>query len=194
MKITNVDYYLDTMKKLYPEVSKADLKRILNYGWRQFYLINSYGGDICTSDESGFWMYSGYLTKDSFKHFNRYRSKLIIRIRTLYKRKKFKWDGFYYFALSEEEYQKLQAQKKTRGRPRKSYNYGDVMLYKILDECKVKEFYKQYIFKVPYITDIGFKKKRENYITGEAELIIQRPPQKIKDILVENKIYDVLNG
>ena len=38
------DYY-EELYKMFPEVPKSDIKRIVNYGWKQIYLINSYGCD-----------------------------------------------------------------------------------------------------------------------------------------------------
>nr|DAR62396.1 MAG TPA: hypothetical protein [Bacteriophage sp.] len=47
-------------------------------------------------------MYIGFLKKDSIKYYKYYIKKLARKIRILYKRMKIKWDGYYYFALTED--------------------------------------------------------------------------------------------
>lgn len=184
------DYY-ETMYNLFPEVNKKDISLIMNYGWKQLYLLNSYGGDICIRDKN-FWTYFGSLTKDSLKHFNKYVLKLGLKIRIQYKRKKIPWDGFYYFALTDTQYQNYINQKNKRGRPKKYFNFGNVFLYKILNECKIKEHGLKYIFKIPYYANIGYKFYKKDLITDQAELIITRDPLKFEDILVTNNNYEEL--
>jgi hypothetical protein len=92
------DYYED-INKLYPEVSLSDLKRILNFGFKSLLLHNSYGGDVLIK-RNNFWFYSGSLMNNSLRWFYYYINKMKIKIRTLYKNRKVKWDGYYYFALT----------------------------------------------------------------------------------------------
>ena len=37
--------YIEAVKKEFPYLSNADIRRILKYGWRQIYIINVSGGD-----------------------------------------------------------------------------------------------------------------------------------------------------
>jgi hypothetical protein len=67
-------------------------------------LLNSYGGDLIIKDND-FWSYIGTLTNNSVKYFHYYKNKLTIRMRVLHKRKNIPWDGYYYFALSDDQYQ-----------------------------------------------------------------------------------------
>lgn len=191
MQIKTIHDYYEIMYSKFPEVPKQDIRRILNFGWKSLYLHNSYGGDTVITDNE-FWSYIGTLRKDSLRHFYYYIKKLTIKLRVLYKRNNIQWDGYYYFGLTENQYQNYLSQKHTRGRPKKKFNYGNVMLYKILDECKIKEHNRKYIFKVPYISDLGFSFYKENYISDCAELIITRDIQKFKDILVTNNKYEYL--
>ena len=66
------------------------------------------------------------------------------------------------------------------------------MLYQILDECKISESNKKYIFRIPYITKVNFKFYVQELITDKAELIITREPLKFKDILTYNNNYEIL--
>ena len=184
------DYY-EQIYELFPEVSKSDINIILNFMWKSLYLHNSYGGDT-VSVGNGFWFYIGNLCKNPIDHFYYYIKKLTVKLRVLYKRNKIEWDGYYYFALSNSQYQQYINQKKKRGRPRKYFTFGSVFLYQILDECKINEHYKKYIFRIPYISLIKPRIFVQDLVSDKAELIIERQPLKFKDILVNDNEYDVL--
>jgi len=79
-----------------------------------------------------------------------------VKLRVMYKRKKIPWDGYYYFALTENEYNEYLKQKNKRGRPRKNFTFSKVILYKIYDECNISESNRVAIFKVPLIMEFGF--------------------------------------
>ena len=191
MKITTIKDYYDTLYQRFPDVPKEDIRRILDYGWKSLYLHNSYGGDTLVSDND-LWCYIGKLKKNPLQHFQYYIRKLIIRLRVLYRRRKIEWDGYYYFALSESSYKKYLEQKNKKGRPKKRFNFGQVLMYQLLDECKIAEHSYKYIFRVPYITKVNFKFYVPELITDQAELIITREPLKFKDILTYYNNYDIL--
>lgn len=184
------DYY-EQMYQLYPTIQKSDINRILIFCWKSLYLHNSYGGDTLISFKD-FWCYIGNLKKDPLKHFYYYIRKLTVKLRVIYKRKKVDWTGYYYFALSNPQYESYLQQKKKRGRPRKHFKFGTVMLYSILDECKINECEKRYIFRVPYITKIRTTILVQDFNSGNAEMIIEREPLKFKDILVNDNEYEFL--
>lgn len=184
------DYY-EQMYEKFPDVSKSDIKRILSFSWKSLYLHNSYGGDTFITGKD-LWCYIGYLKRDSIEHFLYYIKKLTIKLRVLYKRKKIPWDGYYYFALSQRQYDNFIGTKKKRGRPKKKFTFEKIYLYQILDECKIQESSKQYIFRIPYIDTVKLKFYMPKITTSQAELIITRDSQKFKDILVYENDYDFL--
>ncbi len=185
MQVKTIKDYYEIIYSKFPEVSKQDIKRILNYGWKSLYLHNSYGGDVFLSDKN-LWCYIGFLKRNSLQYFAYYKRKLRIKIRVLYRRKKIPWDGYYYFALTEKQYENYLAQMNKRGRKRKKFNYGNIILYKIKEECKVIGSNRKYIFRVPYLSDFGFAFYKPDFTTDKAELIETRDIQKFKDILVSN--------
>ena len=193
MEIKRISDYYEEMYKLYPDVPKKDIQYILNYGWKSLYLHNSYGGDVII-DTPSLWCYFGTLRKNSLAHFKYYIRKLIIKLRVLYRKRDFSWDGYYYFALTNKQYEEYLNQINKRGRPRKYYKYGNHYLYKLLDECKVQEYNRKYIFRVPMYIEQGFKIYKENFTSGEAELIEIRDSSKFTDILISNNNYEILNG
>lgn len=184
------DYY-EYIKEQFPEVTLKDIKRILKYGFKQVYLLNSFGGDLCIKDND-FWCYIGTLRNNSLKHFHYYKNKLIIKLRVLYKRKNIQWDGNYYFALTDKQYDHYLSQINTKGRKKKMFNFGQVKLYKIFNECELQEYNKKYIFKIPYNFDYGYTMFKQDLTSDKAELIITRNPLKFEDILVTNHKYDFL--
>ena len=191
MQIKTINDYYDEVHKLWPRLPDKDIKRILNFGFKSLYLHNSYGGDTLIKDRD-FLCYIGYLRFNSLSHFKYYLKKLAIKIRVLSKRRKLPWDGYYYFALTDPQWEKYLKQKKSRGRPRKWFTYGQVMLYKLKDECSIRQHNCRYIFRVPFKSEIGMTILDKNFKASNAELIIQRDPLKFEDILVYNNEYDYL--
>ena len=192
MEIKTINDYYDDVRKLWPRLPEKDIRRILNFGFKSLYLHNSYGGDTIINDRD-FVCYIGYLRNNSVAHYNYYIKKLIIKLRVLYKRRKFEWDGYYYFALTNLQWENYIKQKNQRGRPKKWFDYGQIMLYKIYDECSLKQHNCQYIFRVPYPSDIGWASLHRNYRSDKAELIETREPLKLEDILVTNHNYRTIN-
>ena len=108
-------------------------------------------------------------------------------------KERIQWDGFYYFALNTREYEYFTSQQNKKGRKRKIYNFKNIKLYKIKDECSLMNFDKQYIFKTTYPINIGYVVFKPNYNTSNFELIETRSPLKFKDILINNTNYEFLN-
>lgn len=180
------DYY-QQLFDLYPTIPQSDIKRILQYGYKSFYLHNSYGGDVLIN-RLGFWFYCGQLTNNSLKWFEYYKRKMKIKLRVLYKRKHIEWNGYYYFALSGPQYNEYLSQKNKKGRPKKKFTFNKVVLYKIYDECNISESGKVAIFRIPMPLDLGFTTYKEMLITDKAECVLNREPLKLEDILLS--VYD----
>lgn len=184
------DYY-EAICSEYPNIPEQDIKRILQYGWKSLYLHNSYGGDTLINQQ-GFWFYCGQLMKDSLKYFQYYKRKMRTKLRILYKRKHIQWNHYYYFALTEQQYNEYLEQKNKRGRPRKKFTFSKIILYKIYDECSIYESNRIAIFKIPMQLDFGLTVYKEEITTEEAELVLVRAPLKFNDILLSNYNYQFI--
>ena len=183
------DYY-EALSKLFPTICEKDIKQILTFSWKSLYLHNSYGGDLVIKDDK-LWMYVGKLNHNSLEHFQYYIKKLYTKLRVLRRRKK-EWDGYYYFALTNKQYEKYLYQINKRGRKRKHFEYGPVVIYQSYNECSIREYSKQYIFRIPYITYVRDSYFIENLKSDKAELITIRKPLKFKDIMIQyNKYNDI---
>lgn len=186
------DYYTRVFKA-FPFVEHTDIVKIINYGWRSYYLHNSYGGDVLIKNNSDFWSYTGKLMINSLEYRHYYRKKLCTKLRILYKRKRIKWDGYYYFGLTKLQYEKYMAQKKKRGRPKKWFNFEHLYLYKSLDECCVANCNSCHIFRIPYVYEMSMRLYRSRAkICGFEEIITRDAPLKFKDMLVDNTKYSLL--
>lgn len=184
MKIRTVNDYVDVIKEKYPEVSQKDIKRILNYCWKMIYLYNSGGNDTLVRFPD-LLFFIGSLTKNSLKHFETYKRKLAMRIRFMFKRKKEKWDGYYYFARTKRQYQDYLQQSKRR----KYITFQNVKIYKLLDECRILESSQYYIFRLKGIDSSRFSKFYKELRTKDAEFVMEREPMNMDDLMVSNNKY-----
>lgn len=183
MKITTVNDYVDKVQEIYPEFSKDEIKRILNYGWKMILQYSRYGNDISIITPK-FFFFIGKIPVSALAAFNTYCYKLSKRIRYMFKRTKSEWDGYYYFARTENQYIDYIKQNK------KKYKvFQNVLLYKLLDECKVKEHSKPYIFRLSEDKTAWLQKFYPEIKTQNAELIIQRDPLKMQDLLVSKNKF-----
>ena len=184
-----VDDYILEIKAKYYKISKADIKKILCYFWRYVYLFNSYGGDVIISNNKNLWCYFGKLHYDSLAYFKYYIRKLATRLTVLYRRKKIKWNGYYYFALTNEQYEKI---IKPAYRNQKWFTFNNITLYQILDVCKLLQYGCRYIYQVPLVTTVKHKIFMKEFKTKDAKLIIVREPPKFKDVLIADNKYDLI--
>lgn len=194
MEVKTINDYYEQLYERFPEVDPKDIKRIVQFGWKSLYLHNSYGGDVVLhQNDTPFWCYIGFLRKNSLKFMPYYIRKLIIKLRVLYKRYKTPFDGYYYFGLSEKQYEEQYLPYvHKRGRKRKWFTFHKINLYKILDECKLKGYGFKYFFRTAYPDFIGYRQYREELTTNSVELIEVREIPKFKDILVTNYDYELL--
>ena len=182
MKLTNINDYVKMVHEKHPELTEEEIKRILVYGWKMI-LQYVYSGNDISILSSKFFFFIGRIPVSALATFNNYCYKLAKRIQYMFRRTKSKWDGYYYFARTENQYIEYLQQKQ------KKYKvFQNVNLFKLLEECKIKEHYKPYIFRLAEDRTARLEKFYPEIKTDKAELIIQRDPLKMKDILVsENK-------
>ena len=101
----------------------------------------------------------------------------------MFQRTKSKWDGYYYFTRSENQYMDYLSQKN-----RKYKVFKDVFLYKLLEEVKIKESSAPYIFRLKKEKNNWLTKYYKEIKTSNAELIIVRDPLTIHEVMTsENK-------
>lgn len=187
---TKIKDYYEQIYHQFPLIPQKDVRTILSYCWKSLYLHNSYGGDVLLNDND-LWCYFGKLKGTALQHFIYYCRKLTIKLRILYKKKKIPWDGYYYFALNELQYQSYLQQNNKRGKPRKYYDLQNFYMYKIQDECRIAEHSKKYIFRTKPLIPIK-SKYFVSHFHGTLELVDIREPLKFKDVLTRYNKYEFL--
>ena len=135
MKITNVDDYIDKVAEKYDKIPKDVLKKVINYGLRSYYRINLMGGDILLKSPY-FTAYTGKLyAPDKEYYFGRYKKiKKRIKYRIQYARKQIKYNGYYYFGMSEEQYKSYKEYFNNPGRKGEAVKFERLYIYKLFDE------------------------------------------------------------
>ena len=182
MKIKTVNDYVEAVHEQFPELSESEIKRILVYGWRMIMMYARSGNDIYIITPKSFF-YIGRLTRNTLWAFKNYCNKLSRKIGFMFKRTYSKWDGYYYFSRSENQYIEYLSQSK-----RKYKIFKNVKLYKILEELKVKESSAPYIFRLKEDKSSAYHSFYPEIKTKNAELIITRDALKMGDILTtQNK-------
>ncbi len=191
MELKKVQDYYEQLFSLYPDLPKRDIKRIMQFGLKSFLLHNNYGGDVLIQNPN-MWLYCGKLMTDSIQYFDYYKRKMITKLRIKHKRLNIPWDGYYYFGLYKHQYNVYLQQKNKRGRPKKHFQYGNVVLYKYFDECNLRNSGAVAIFKVTLQADFGSSLYKVDFKTDKAELVLERNPLTFKDILLSNYKYQFI--
>lgn len=191
MELKKAQDYYEQLYELYPDIPKRDISRIMQYGLKAFLMHNNYGGDVLLQSPS-MWLYCGRLMKDPVKYFEYYKRKMIIKLRINHKRLEIPWDGYYYFSLHKNQYEEYLKQKNKRGRPKKYFKFGNVILYKYFDECNLRNSSAVAIFKILLHLDFGLSLYKPNFKSDKAELILERNPLTFKDILISNYKYQFI--
>lgn len=188
MELKKVQDYYEQLFELYPDIPKRDIKRIMQFGLKSFLMHNNYGGDVLLQSPT-MWLYCGKLMTDSVKYFEYYKRKMVTKLRICHKRFEIPWDECYYFGLYESQYNEYLQQKNKRGRPKKHFKYGNVVLYKFFDECNLRNSGAVAIFKISLQADFGLSLYKPNFESDKAELVLERSPLTFKDILASNYNY-----
>ena len=68
MQVKTLDDYYEQVYAKFPFIPHSDIQRILKYGWRYIYIINSRGGDILINRHD-FWFYKGKICTNHLQHF-----------------------------------------------------------------------------------------------------------------------------
>lgn len=182
MKQTDINDYVKQVHEKFPELTESEIKRILVYGWKMILQYISHKNDLHVRTKD-FFCFIGRMPKDTLKMYETYKRKLANRIAYMFKRTEAKWDGYYYFSRTENQYIDYLKQSK-----RKYKIFKNVFLYRLLDQLKVDESSNPYIFRLEEDRTKWLKKYYPEIKTDKAELIIQRDPMTIQDMMTsQNK-------
>lgn len=172
MEVKSVENYYNEIQKKFPDLSKKQIEKIIKFGLRSYYNHNLYGGDILNKSPY-FTMYTGKLFGNNLLFYKYWLIKNKIKLRIKYKRNKTKYDGYYYFGLSESEFADYKKQFNKTGRRRRKITFEKIYAFKIKEECLINNKHK-HIFRLSYPEDVGFVLKLNNYTTRNFEYVFKR--------------------
>lgn len=183
---TRYNDYVHELQEKFPEFSIEDLDYIIKYGSRNLYKLIYRNADvffISKINNQNFKLLFGRINFQSLAHKVRYiLKKVSLKFKILYKRRKIKWDGYYYFGLTDSQFENYESQmnpwfknpeKRKKRYNRTEFNYGDIVLFKVFDECKLNIKYTHF-FRVPMLAMMGHKQVRQGYKSNKAEYIAKR--------------------
>lgn len=176
MEFKYVDDYVDRVHERFPTISKKSIKRILQFGMKSFYTHNLYGGDVLLKSPY-FTLYSGRMFKSNLIFYKYWKIKYKIKFRIKYKRDKKKYNGFYYFGMTEEQYQNYKSKIKKYGRKRHKFTFEKFYAYKLLEECLLDRKYK-HIFQFEFPEDVGFIFYKKEHSLKNFSYIAKRNSDK----------------
>lgn len=172
MLITDVNDYIDQIIEKHPELTEKQLRYILHFGMISFdnYLRGGFGIRL-SSPKVSMWT-GGNQTTDSEKSLKEKKRRIRKKARFNYSVDKTKFDGYYYFSMTESLFQKLKPFEKDKMKVEK------LMIYKSHEECFLSGT-DCYIFKFYYPTDLGFQCLLENEIIRDYEFLGKKENGKL---------------
>lgn len=172
MQLRYIEDYYDKIKDRFPDLEYWEIEKILKHGMQSLYSLNAHGADtIIKSSINGFVMYFGKLFNNLDLRGRYYNIKWKIKLRIKYLHTRPIWDGYYYFGLSEEDYQKYIPKKK--GRLKNKITFDEIIAYKIKEEAFLIKPAK-YFFRLKETEDTGLTFNKKNYSTRNIDLIAIR--------------------
>lgn len=179
IKLTKLDDYLPFVYKEFEDLPEKTIRQICEHAYRTMFRLQGMGCDILLSNKRlfPFVAYFGMCFMQNEKFYEYRNKKLASKIRIQYnlERKTKPWTGYYYFGLTEEQYNELFAEKK--GRLKKKIVFPKICICKVKEEAALFPTIK-YIFRTPWPEEKGWKIWLENYETRNIELIGERGADK----------------
>ena len=164
MKITHAEDYYDQIKERFPDLEMWEIDKIIKHGMQAFFTLNSYGADVTIKDNS-FSLYFGKMFANKYLMKSYHTLKMRIKLRMKYLHKKPIWNGYYYFGLTEEDYQKYIPKKK--GRIKNKITFDKLTAWKIEEESHLY-WPAKYFFRLKTNENRTFVvKKRYDQYTGK---------------------------
>jgi len=153
MEIRQPSDYYGKVKERFPDLSSTEIKKIVDFGLKSFYRHNLIGGDVLLKSRD-IIVYSGKVFASNLVFYHYWRIKHKIKLRFKHRSEKPKFNGEYYFGLTQREFEEYCGNFKNK-KTNPKLSFKNVYLYKILDECFLDRA-KRHFF-VYYITqDLGY--------------------------------------
>lgn len=154
-----VEDYLPYVYAKFPYVAQKDIDNIIQYGLKSFIKLALSNAWICITS-GAFYITTAALSlvhTNVFKYLHYYKNVLARKIRFLSKLRNYPYDGYYYFYMSQKNYDAFVAENKAALRSytansslyKKPLTFRNIKLFKYKDECWAKSYPCKYIFRYP---------------------------------------------
>lgn len=170
MKITTIDdYFNEKIKLWHPYLRIDEFKRIMEWGFNNYNLLTKKGADMFIKN----WRYRCFCGR---MYHNRHvwlkylRLKQSIKLRLLSKYNGHRFEGVYYFGLTDDEYKKYGCLSRTN---RKLIKFNNITLYKLKEESFLFKL-ATHFFEVYFPLDLGFAIREESFSTRNYREIAYR--------------------
>lgn len=180
--------YLPTMHEKFPELVPSDIDYMLKQAWKNIPKFTFRRADILVSySKENLWMLIGYLRRNPVAHLEYYTRKYALKCRTFYILRRTKWDGYYYFGVTQKELEEFKSTLGKRGiRKNKIYTFKSKVLYRVFEEANYRGRNYFAILRITPPTYLGYSYYKSELKCKTPEIVLERPPLKFKDILVAN--------
>lgn len=168
--VKEMEDYLDQVHERFPQLTRYECKRFVQYGLKMYSFVNNYGCDVLIKDDSvmKYTIFTGNLGFDSLVHYQNGLKKWGFKERLLYRLKGTEWNGYYYFGLTQDRFD---AMKDKIGRKRTpSVDFGNLFFYQVFKEITHNHALK-HIFRVKYEYDCGLKFYLKKYKSKNWEYL-----------------------
>lgn len=170
--IKDINDYVPILKKEYPHLTERQIEDILKYGWKMYYWVNTHGTDVLNIDniKHKYVAFTGYLFKDPLRAYEHAKNKWKLKERILYRFKKTKWDGYYYFGVTKKQHDEIQS--RMRDKAKRILYLKNIVFTK----CKKELIHDHanvgiYRIKLPFDYGTAFFKKTYNTRKENVEYI-----------------------
>ena len=156
--------------------SWTEVYRVLDHGLRMYAWANRMYCDVAIYNRKdpdqiiSVYANSKFAPSQVLEHYKYWKTKWRMKERVLYRLRHEKWDGYYYIGLYEDEHKALLRQGKTK-------TLKNVYLTKIKNELH-HEKYIEYIWRVKWPSDCGWKFFVEKYVSDEVEFVEENNYEK----------------
>lgn len=99
-----LDDYISEFWYLYPKASLKFLKSFIRFGWIQIFYHAKKFRDVFIQTKNHYIYIGNIIALSGFKPETYYRRLMRKKLEKLFVTKNIKWDGYYYFCLSQNEY------------------------------------------------------------------------------------------
>lgn len=151
---------------MFPLMSIKDITTILRFGYNTLRLHLSYGGDVLIHSHKFVFM-TGKIYTDNKLMFNYVLTKLRTKIRVMYRKLHYLWDGYSYFTLTRQRFEEIKQDLFQH----KTVDFGKVLLFKCYDEAIVTSNGRHALFKVRAGNPDTRFTSLESLVTDSAELL-----------------------